>query len=264
MALINCPKCGKQISDKAVKCPHCGFVPSSLQNEQLASSLEQQQPASESKRNIKLVNILLAVVGVLAIIVSLWIISNKEKFVPETTKTSVAKTNPVPYNTYFSGTIGTARGCMTIDNNGHGSYTYDCNGTDLTRNINVVSYNEKTGQLIIKSFNRSGEYVGVFEGYLDDSQLYSGTFTNYKGGTISFHLSIKNNKQPICVVIDGTELRLRLEPSTSADTFKWGDGTNRHLKVGEKFKYLNESGDFYQIDFHGHRLWVSKLYTHVE
>lgn len=23
MALINCPKCGKSISDRAVKCPHC-------------------------------------------------------------------------------------------------------------------------------------------------------------------------------------------------------------------------------------------------
>ena len=27
MALINCPECGKQISDKAKFCPHCGFVP---------------------------------------------------------------------------------------------------------------------------------------------------------------------------------------------------------------------------------------------
>ena len=26
MALINCPRCGKQISDKANKCPHCGFL----------------------------------------------------------------------------------------------------------------------------------------------------------------------------------------------------------------------------------------------
>ena len=25
MALINCPKCGKQISDKARKCPHCSL-----------------------------------------------------------------------------------------------------------------------------------------------------------------------------------------------------------------------------------------------
>ncbi len=27
MALINCVECGKQISDKAVSCPNCGFVP---------------------------------------------------------------------------------------------------------------------------------------------------------------------------------------------------------------------------------------------
>lgn len=66
------------------------------------------------------------------------------------------------------------------------------------------------------------------------------------------------------VVIDGSELRLRLGPSTSADTFKWGDGSNRHPNVGEKFKYLGESGDFYKIDYKGHELWVSKKYTHLE
>ena len=66
------------------------------------------------------------------------------------------------------------------------------------------------------------------------------------------------------VVIDGSELRLRLGPSTDADTFKWPDGTNRHPKVGERFLYLGEEGDFYQIDFYGHWLWVSKKYTHLE
>ena len=25
MALINCPECGKEISDRAENCPHCGF-----------------------------------------------------------------------------------------------------------------------------------------------------------------------------------------------------------------------------------------------
>lgn len=66
------------------------------------------------------------------------------------------------------------------------------------------------------------------------------------------------------VVIDGTNLRLRLGPSTSAETFKWGDGSNRHPNVGEKFKYLGESGDFYKIDYKGYELWVSKQYTHLE
>lgn len=71
-------------------------------------------------------------------------------------------------------------------------------------------------------------------------------------------------EEDVYVVIDGSELRLRLGPSTSADTFKWGDGSNRHPKVGERFLYLGEEGDFYQIDFHGHALWVSKKFTHLE
>ncbi|MCR5657961.1 MAG: hypothetical protein K6G25_01390 [Bacteroidales bacterium] len=68
----------------------------------------------------------------------------------------------------------------------------------------------------------------------------------------------------VYVVIDGSELRLRLEPSTSAETFKWPDGTNRHPKVGERFLYISETEDFYLIDFHGNALWVSKKYTHLE
>ena len=289
MALITCPQCGKQISDRAVKCPHCGFVPGSPKNEQPDSSSDQlQHEAAPKKTQKKWWIIPIIIVGISAIVVPLWIFSNKEKSASEVSKTNGAKANSSPYNTYFSGTIGTARGCMTIDNNGQGSYTYDCNGTDLTRNINVISFDEKTRQLIIKSTNSKGDYIGVFEGYLDDSQLYSGTFTNYKLDKVDFRLFVStkgngyddrsstsespshqyydnnNNRSDNYVVIDGSELRLRLGPSTSADTFKWKDGTNRHPKVGEKFKYLGESGDFYQIDFNGHRLWVSKFYTHIE
>lgn len=66
------------------------------------------------------------------------------------------------------------------------------------------------------------------------------------------------------VVIDGDQLRLRLGPSTSSETLKWGDGSNRHPEVGEKFKYLGESGDFYKIDYKGNEVWVSKQFSHVE
>lgn len=66
------------------------------------------------------------------------------------------------------------------------------------------------------------------------------------------------------VVIDGSELRLRLGPSTSSETLKWGDGSNRHPDVGEKFKCLGESVDFYKIDYKGNEVWVSKQYTHAE
>ena len=95
-----------------------------------------------------------------------------------------------PYNTYFTGTIG-SKGNMRIDRDGGGSYTYDCNGTDLTRNIKVKSYDTSTGHLLIESYDKSGKYIGQFDGYTNNNKSYSGTFTNYKGGTVRFQLQTK-------------------------------------------------------------------------
>ena len=66
------------------------------------------------------------------------------------------------------------------------------------------------------------------------------------------------------VIIDATELRLRLGPSTSAGILKWGDGSERYPNKGEKYLYLGESGDFYKINYKGQELWVSKKYTYLE
>lgn len=40
MALINCPECGKQISDKAISCPNCGY-PINFQNQQVQQNQEE-------------------------------------------------------------------------------------------------------------------------------------------------------------------------------------------------------------------------------
>lgn len=55
MALIDCPKCGKTISDRAVKCPHCGADPkstvqASAQTPAQAPQRPQQSDAPVSKR----------------------------------------------------------------------------------------------------------------------------------------------------------------------------------------------------------------------
>lgn len=73
-----------------------------------------------------------------------------------------------------------------------------------------------------------------------------------------------NNSNNTMVVIDGSELRLRLGPSTSSETLKLGDESNCHPNVGEKLKCLGESIDFYKIDYKGNEVWVSKQYTHTE
>lgn len=95
--------------------------------------------------------------------------------------------------------------------------------------------------------DRKSEYNAVLKKVIDSFQI----------------MNNEDEDRSQYVVIDGSGLRLRLGPSTNADTFKWLDGTNRHPKVGEKFTYLGESGDFYKIDFNGNELWVSKQYTHI-
>ena len=34
MALISCPECGKEFSDRAVSCPNCGFPVSEMESDQ--------------------------------------------------------------------------------------------------------------------------------------------------------------------------------------------------------------------------------------
>lgn len=37
MALINCPECGRQVSDSAPQCPGCGYVISKQNNNQFVN-----------------------------------------------------------------------------------------------------------------------------------------------------------------------------------------------------------------------------------
>lgn len=43
MPLINCPECGKQVSDKAPTCPNCGFPLNSISSNEATSDTESAQ-----------------------------------------------------------------------------------------------------------------------------------------------------------------------------------------------------------------------------
>lgn len=115
----------------------------------------------------------------------------------------------------------------------------------------------RSGIDIVKiTVNAHELYVKVYNEHLSPTQ-------NNASLTPEFHQQSDSGVSQF-VVIDGSQLRLRLGPSTSSSTFTWPDGTNRHPNVGDKFRYLGESGDFYEIDFDGNELWVSKQYSHLE
>lgn len=69
MALIKCPKCGKQISDKATTCPHCGYDPLKA----LAEIREKQQLQQKKRRKRIIISITsIFVVGIVAVLVYLY------------------------------------------------------------------------------------------------------------------------------------------------------------------------------------------------
>lgn len=70
MALVICPECGKQVSDTAISCPHCGYVlKSSDDNVTIGFMVENNSsvtPVPSNKRHKKLI---IGLVGVISIIV---------------------------------------------------------------------------------------------------------------------------------------------------------------------------------------------------
>lgn len=62
MALITCPKCGHQMSDRAVKCPGCGYSPTQQDNN--IDETTTQAPKLKHRNTIKLAVIGLAIAGI--------------------------------------------------------------------------------------------------------------------------------------------------------------------------------------------------------
>lgn len=73
MALINCPECGKEISDKAVSCPNCGCPITSSQEKtddskviETNNKIEKSQSV-QSKKIVSIVSVAIAVVAIIVI-----------------------------------------------------------------------------------------------------------------------------------------------------------------------------------------------------
>lgn len=74
MALISCPECGKQISDTAPACPHCGYVLSPVNNAHRSSAepcrVPEKTKIGETKTSLP-VGIACIIFGILIILIGI-------------------------------------------------------------------------------------------------------------------------------------------------------------------------------------------------
>ena len=69
MALIKCPECGKEISDKAGACPNCGCPISSLEGlAELSKQKEEEMKQTQSENRKTTIGIIIAVLIVAFIV----------------------------------------------------------------------------------------------------------------------------------------------------------------------------------------------------
>ena len=64
MTLINCPDCGKEVSDKAEACPFCGY-PFTVGKKEAQQDIQNEVPGKISKSNKKSLIIVGIIVGAL-------------------------------------------------------------------------------------------------------------------------------------------------------------------------------------------------------
>lgn len=106
--------------------------------------------------------------------------------VTTTSSTTSASAINILRNGYYDlyGRIGGDNYAELHYHGGTGYYTF----IGYTRIVRWGSYNRNTGQLILKGYDENnGKYIGQFVGKVIAGR-YKGTFTNYKGGKVTFDL----------------------------------------------------------------------------
>ena len=78
MALINCPECGKEVSDQSNNCPNCGYPISnnqfSVQQPMQSTNQSRAHPDDQSSIGFAILSFFLPIIGLI-----LWLVWRDEK-----------------------------------------------------------------------------------------------------------------------------------------------------------------------------------------
>lgn len=82
MALINCSECGKEISDKAITCPNCGY-PINVESDKLLNELKKQAIENKKEKEKTKFTVFLwcaIICSIVCVILTFWLSNNGVNF----------------------------------------------------------------------------------------------------------------------------------------------------------------------------------------
>lgn len=87
MALIKCPECGKDVSDKAEVCLNCGFQIAGTENiYELAKKKEEEIVQENSEKNKSILGVVIAIVGIVFFVIFVWYTTTSDERALERSK----------------------------------------------------------------------------------------------------------------------------------------------------------------------------------
>ena len=216
MALIKCKNCGQMISDKAMKCPKCGYKNIGPTND---ATVFDDKKSNSNKW-------LYAIIAVLTIMLlgggAFFLLNNKDNDTSSIEITDTLKVRePIESEqpeqnereeAYTGSEVESQQGGIrcslegiisTIDNaklelNGNrGTLSYVMDGKRIVSNIVLDDEASEIdeygfGFLVLKSYSADGKLKGRFIGEMDSAEcgfIYEGHFVNVNGGSTDFLFS---------------------------------------------------------------------------
>lgn len=218
MALITCPECSQEISDKVKSCPHCGFPFNEESNETQKVEIASVNLKMEAKKKKKLITVIVSIIVISAITFIGYSSYSKQqaKKASEQYATNINLlmgdmissgaeaenlmhlTSKVWYNTIYekfdSETDKYTRknGYWASDFNNSLGYLFDDSSTK-TKIKDMESAETKASEIMKKLQNPPAEYEKVYDTLLELHSSYQGLIdlaTNPQGNLTTFNNSV--------------------------------------------------------------------------
>lgn len=248
---MKCPKCEspniEQIDEDLYQCPYCGMTFNSIQANEQDKVIEDSKHVKSSSQTAWVVFASILVLAVIFAVVFL-IVSPSFSNTGNVTQKSVASQKSESSNKVSSKNIRTV----------------EVIGKDLRLRLSPSTTGET---LQFRDGHNIHPHKGDILKYISETDDWY--YVKYNGHSVyisKMYAVVSNSNEriqtPSLIVITGNSTVMRLNDYSDAEILRDSYGYCIYLKKWNTYKYLYETDDYYAINYHGKKVFVSKNDAH--